>query len=368
MDKDTSPIASLLRLIAFLGTGLILLQQVAYMPQLQPRQGAAFIVLIVAVLAVGLTLLLFLPDATARMLRHTDLLVPLGLFITLSAGLSYLATLPVLIAILTSSWSVTLFTLSLSLSVSLVFMILLTAAYAGWTTILIFQVVLLRQTNLIGSLTILRQRFWRVLGLEFFGGGILFVIMILEFATSAVSFPLTLILFGITSLLWNLATIAVLPVGLADSQSFGHAIRHGMAVSRAGRRKWSPLVITQMVLLGWITFFHVTYTTYERNLDTTTYTNEASDVARQTDTEINFPTEKITTSWSVNGFWTGGYADDCKWHEKLMKTIEAEKVQLVATLLSILFTILAIAIKLRIVSDMYQPAPIHAEMPASQPT
>ena len=58
---------------------------------------------------------------------------------------------------------------------------------------------------------------------------------------------------------------------------------------------------------------------------------------------------------SVNGFWTGGYENTCRWHTKLMKMAETEPMPLVEFLLGVLFAILAIVVKLRITADLYGP-------------
>jgi hypothetical protein len=192
--------------------------------------------------------------------------------------------------------------------------------------------------------------------------GIVLVAAACALATGAVSVPLALILLGITSLVWNLAT------ALADLQSFGPAVRHGVAVSRAGMRKWAPLVITQMVLLGWVTFIQVSYTRSETKFGNTTYTNteldaETTRTVTSTNTETSTQTRTTNTNWGVNSFWIGGYADGCKWHESLMKALEAKPVELVDTLLTMLFAVLAIVIKLRIVHDVYRPALAHDETP-----
>lgn len=350
MLQDASPTASVLRLIAFLGTGVILLWQVVSVPQLQPRQSAGFVVLALAVPAVGATLLILLPDAAERLLRHKDLLVPLGLFVTASTIFNALAALPALAA-LGLSWPVSVLTFSFSLSASLIVTALLSVVYVGWTTTLIFQAVVLGQVNLVGGITIIGRWFWRVLALGFFGWGVALVNMAVVLGVYAVSTTLALILLAATSLLLNLATAAVLPVALADTRPFWPALRHGLAVSRAGLRKWAPLLIAHMLLLGWVTFIHVSYTTYE--------TKNAAEYTETT-------TRRTQTAWRVNGIWTGGYADGCKWQEDLMKALEAEPVQLIERLLTLLFSVLAIAIKIKIVSDVYRPASAH-DAPSGDP-
>jgi hypothetical protein len=69
------------------------------------------------------------------------------------------------------------------------------------------------------------------------------------------------------------------------------------------------------------------------------------------------------TSWNINGFWTGGYEDTCRWHANLMKVVEADPVPVVTALLVLVFSVLAVAIKLRIAGDIYGPRPWEPEAP-----
>lgn len=365
MPSSTSLATALLRLIAFLGTGAFILWQVVSLARLQPRQSDGFKVLFVVMLAVGFTLLILLPDALRRLSRHPDLLVPLGLFISANALFNTLMALPAVAAILAHSWPVKLLMFSFSLSVSLVFTTFLTVAYVGWTTALIFQVVVVGQSNLITPLSIIRRWFWRVLGLELIGWGTLLSVSVIVLAVAATSMSFALLLLAITSLLWNLATAALVPVALADTQSFWQALRNGMAVSRAGMRKWAPLVVVQMILLGWVTFINVSYTTYETKYTNTTHTSSRleTETVSTTTGYSDTRTEHTKKNWQVNNFWTGGYADDCKWHESLMKALEAEPLPLVNSLLSLLLALLAIIIKLKIVSDIYRPISTHDVTP-----
>jgi hypothetical protein len=342
MSQNISPILSLLRLVAFLGTAVVLLWHVVSMPELEPRQSAGFIILVLAVLAVGL-MLLILSDTTKRILQYTDLLVPLGLFVTVNTIVNTLATVPAIATMLVPSWTIKLLTLSVSLSVVLIITSLLTVFYVGWTTSLIFQVVVQGQINLIAPLAVMRQWFWRTLILGLLGWGILLAVSAVMLIPGTASITVALVLLGVTSLTWNLLTAAVLPVVLADSRPFWAAVKDGLRISRDGMRKWAPLVIAQMVLLGWITFIHVSYTTHK--------TEDDGSVHRLT------TTSKTKTDWGVNSFWTGGYADECKWYGSLMKSLDSKPLALVDRLLTLLFAVLAIAVKIKIVSGLYPPSP-----------
>lgn len=341
MNEDTSPATSLLRLTAFLGTAAVLLWHTIGVTQLQPRQAGGFIVLLLAAVSVGFMLMIVLADESGDLLRHTDLLVPLGLLVTAGATFNILAMLPIAAVLLTASWPVTFLTTSFAVSVSLIFMLLLSAVYVGWTTVLIFQLVVRGRTDLLEALMIIRLWFWRVLALELFGWGVIFGFFAVVFSTGLLSISIGLIILGIASLLWNLITAALLPVALADPRPFREALRHGMEVSLTGMSRWASLIVVQMLLLGWITFVHVSYTTREsRHSDTT---------------DSVTTTQHTSTNWHVNSFWTGDYADSCKWHENFMKALGAPPLPLVDALLTLLFALLAIAIKFRIINNVYRP-------------
>ena len=98
----------------------------------------------------------------------------------------------------------------------------------------------------------------------------------------------------------------------------------------------------KMNLLGWVTFIYVSYSSNPQPGSVTTHTK---------------------TSWQVNGFWTGGYEDTCRWHADLLKVVKAEPLPLVTTLLEVLFAVLAIGVKLRVVASIYEPMPSGPEEP-----
>jgi hypothetical protein len=77
-------------------------------------------------------------------------------------------------------------------------------------------------------------------------------------------------------------------------------------------------------------------------------------------------TTQNKTDFSVNGFWTGGYENECHWHTKLMAVVEAEPLPLAEFLLGIVFAVLAIVVKLEITAKMY-PSTAIAEDDSRQP-
>jgi hypothetical protein len=343
-----SPLLVALRLIALVGTGAVIAWNAATsLGRLEPRQEYGLLVLVLAGLGVGFTLIVALRTATGRLFRHPDLLVPLGLYVTVEAVGGALAAVPAVAALLAPNWPVKVFSISLTLSVAFAAQVVLGVVYLGWTTTLVLQAVREDRTDLVAALAGVGRWFLRVLAVGLLGWGVLFVGLALALAVGSGAIVLALVLMAAGTLVWNLATAALLPVAVAeDRTSLGSAVRAGLRVSWAGKGRWWVPVVAQMVLLGWVTYVHVTITTNPRP------------GAVRTQTKSN---------WRVNGFWTGGYEDTCRWHADVMNTVEARPLPVVTTLLALLFTVLALAVKLRIAGDIYAARPPGPDTPNPPP-
>jgi hypothetical protein len=358
-----------LRSVALLGTCAVVVWQLVSLGQIQPHQGWGFLVLALAGLAVGLMLRFLLRDSARRLRRHYDVFIPLGLYIPAEALLGYLAAIPALATLLTPNWSVRILGLTLSLSLIFVLELVLGIIYAGWVTSLILQAVIVDsslreglaasgslaeqggylpqdQVEPLRAIADIRRWFLRVLGAELFGWGVWFLGMVVALALAMAFGGLALILIAVFSLVWSLASAALLPVVVAEAgvfngrgepaerRSFRAALAQGLRLSWKGKGRWWLPVVLQMILLGSVTYFDISYSSSPSPGSFTTTTK---------------------TSFQANGFWTGGYEDSCRWHTDLMKVVEAEPLPLVTTLLGLLFAVLAIAIKFRIVTDIVGP-------------
>jgi hypothetical protein len=339
---DTTPQVGLLRWVAIIGTGVVFLWRATSLSRMQPRQDWGIVVVVLAVLAVGLTCLVLMPVATGRLRRHMDLLLPFGLYTVAEALLEGLAAIPVISSLLTPSWSLKILSLSFSLSLVFLLGIALAVLYAGWTTALILQAVRQNHVDSIRGFTGEPNWFWRVLGAEALGWTVLFAMLAIAITVGVVVLPLALIAIAVFGLVWNLMTAALLPVVVAERKPFGESVRKGIRVSWEGKSRWWLPVVAQMVLLGWITFFSVSYTSNPR--------------------PGSFSTQN-KTDFSVNAFWTGGYANECQWHTKLMKAVEAEPLPLAEFLLGVVFAVLAIVVKLEITSRVYPLTEIAEDEP-----
>lgn len=323
----------LLRACALAGTAVVLVQQVLAELPLRPRQETGLVVLVLALLLVALTLRFIFPAALARLLGYKDLLVPLGLLVFAEGVLGWLLFVPAVATMLSHAWPVKFAGLGLSLSAAFVITIFLNVAYASWTTTLILNLIRRGQGDLVEGLVGLRLWFWRVLGLESVGWTVLFAGVAAAVLLAPDAMPVAIFIIGVGSVLWNLATAALLVVALDRGLRFWPAFRRGVRVSwRAKRRWWKPVLI-QMILLGWVTYLSVSYSE----------THGSGHVTQHT-----------STNWSVNGFWTGGYENECRWYGKLLETLNAPKLAAVATALGLIFGVLAIAVKLRIAEDEHR--------------
>jgi len=322
-----------LQVVATLGVLFILGQQTVQAFPIQPRQGYSLLVLLLAAMGVALAFALFLPRQAGQLIRHPNLLVPLGLFVLLEAALGWFASLPVLQNVFMPSKTVEFAKLSFTLSVSFAVLIVAAVTYAAWVTTLILNVVSDGNDDLRAGLRGMRW-FGRVFLILFIGWGVIFAALAVVLILVSGSIFLAIVLIAVFALVWNLLTAALLPAALDPRLGTLSAIGRGFRSSRTGLSKWWAAVLAQLVLLGFVTFVHVSYTrtqSEQRGGMTTVRTQH-----------------QTTTNWGGNAFWTGGYDNDCRWHAALMSAVEAPRLAPVSTLLSLLMGTLAIGVKLRI--------------------
>ena len=327
---------ALLRWLATIGTAVVFLYRITSLWHMEDRQAYGIVVLVLATIAVGLTCFVLLPAATGKLARHLDLLLPLGLYLSAEGLLDALMAIPVFSAVFLPSWKLQMLSLSFSLSLLFLLQIALAVLYAGWTTVLIVQATGRDHVDPLHAIQTAPHWFWRIAGAEVFGWVVLFAVLAVVITVGVVVLPLALIVIAIFSLVWNLATAALLLVMVSTRTPFGATLREGMRVSWDGKSRWWPAVVAQMVLLGWITFFFVSYTSNPR--------------------PGSFSTQN-KSDFSVNAFWTGGYEDECRWHTKLMAAVDAKPLPLVEFLLGVVYAVLAIAVKLQIAAGIYQQPP-----------
>lgn len=321
---------STLRGAALAGVAVVLIQQAATsVSARQPRQEWGIVVLMLAVAAVIGAVIFLMPDAGRQLLRHPDLMVPLGLLVFAEALVGWLALVPVA-GPLVAAKPVSIVGIGLSLSAVFVIVILLRVAYAAWQTSLILHVVGADRSDPIECLANARRWFLRILAMELFGWFFLFVGVAAALLLAPVAMVLALLTIGVWTIVWNLATAALLPAAVLEPGSFLKAICRALAIGRQGLGRWGHVVVAQLLLLGAATFYSVSFT--EKQGASTTHNS--------------------TSSWSVNGFWTGGFENECRWYEKLAEITKAPRVPLLSMLFGLLFGVLAILVKLHVAARL----------------
>lgn len=315
-----------LRLIAVFGVIVVLLQEAITAFPLKPRQEYGLIVLVFATPIVLFTIAFGLPSAWRTLIRHPELLIPLGILTLAEAVVGWLMLVPTVAQVLSPSKQFQIAAISLSVSGGFLLSIALNVAYGAWTTTMILQAARQEPIDPAKSFSSCWRWFLRVLGLEFIGWVVLFAGLALGLALAPVSMVLAIPVIGILALIWNLATAALLLVALDKQLGFGHALRTGIRISWANKGRWWKPVVAQMLLLGWVTLIAVSYS----ESTSRGYTNHSS------------------TNWAVNAFWTGGFENECRWFGGLMKAVNAPKLAVISTILGLVYGVLAIAVKLTI--------------------
>jgi hypothetical protein len=340
-DEDFNPFALpnvdalrtrlFLRILSVAGVAVVLCQEALSAIPLQPRQESGFIILVIAIPLVWFALAVGLPSAWQRLLRHLDLLVPLGILTLAEAVIGWMVLLPGLNSWLTPTKRLQFAALSFTISASFIAIIALNVLYAAWMTLMIRGVVQRERGDLVDTAANCWRWFLRVLGLEAIGWGVLFAGLAVALAAAPFALVLVFPAIAVGALLWNLATAAVLLLALEDRLSFWEALTGGIRASWASKGRWWKPVVLQMFLLGWVTLV----------------------IASYTETTAGGYHRHEGTNWAVNAFWTGGYDGECRWYADFMKALNAPKLPFISTVLGLAFGVLAIAVKLTIADRLW---------------
>ena len=128
-----------LRWMAAVGPLFVLLADVSTRSNANADHGTAIGVLVLVAIATALALTALLRDACLNLKYEPDLLVPLGLAVTLREILSQLQRIPGLGSFLETGETLSFFSVTLTASTSVAVEIVIAAAYATWTVALIVQ-------------------------------------------------------------------------------------------------------------------------------------------------------------------------------------------------------------------------------------
>ncbi|MGC3958901.1 MAG: hypothetical protein QM813_13470 [Verrucomicrobiota bacterium] len=326
-----------LRRVAWIGLAVVLVVDFLLSTRATAGANTGAVVLLVLTLLTGLAAWLLLPEAAGTLLRHKDLLVPFALAVVANKLILWVSMLPLLGGLLGASLPLHLFNLSLALSLGLLLYVVVSVAYAVWMTATLLEFARSGNPDPCRMLASVPRHFWRVFGLQFIcWAAVMLAVALMLALMPALSF-FALLPLAVFAVVWNLATAALLPVALEHPGGFWDSFRDGVRVSWGQRGRWWMLIMVQLLLLGVVFYYH------SRHGGST------------------------NTSWSINVFWTGGYAEDGKWYSKLAEAMKVTRLPLVETLLALLFGAFAVAIKLAIVQRLQpEPPPLMADDPAPE--
>ncbi|MEW6157964.1 MAG: hypothetical protein AB1813_11060 [Verrucomicrobiota bacterium] len=299
---------------------------------LQPKQEYGIFLWLIVATVCALTALVLTPRATVHLLRHFDLLLPLVLLLLGFQLLEWLRRLPGLSEILTPSWPVRLVNMSFTLSLHFFLNIALAVGYATWMTAALWHAVREDEGDPFAVLPSALNRFWRILGFETIGWGVMFVgsallLMLLPFFG-----PLAFVPMVAFALVWNFMTAALLPAGFNIETHFWKAFGSGVGASLAILKKVWPVLLMQMLILGLLMFIY-------------------SDVRTGNSRSTSF-------SWNIHAFWTGGYEHECRWYDKIVEHFKTSPLPWINTLLALVLGALAIVIKIAIIQRLIPESPI----------
>lgn len=331
-----------LRVLAALGVLLTVGWLLGDALPLGPRQVRGLVpcaVLAVLVLVVSVWLL---RDGSIRLRRNPDLLVPLGCLLfalwTIHRGIELAALGPTLHEDL---WVLEVGKVVVDVTLYLLVMIAVYVAYAAWVTTLALRAVSSGSGAPPAEHPPLRC-FLRTLAAMALGLVVLLglLALVLALLASGGGGTQAMTLIAILAILWNFATAALLPTVLHSPEPLGKALKRGIALSWRHLHRWWLVVLAHLLLLGLVTYVDVTYHPEAGVRETktdgaVTVTRRSRTVARQ--------------NLGVQAFWTGAYEARTRWYEAYMAALEVPTHPLVDRVLWILFSVLAILVKLTII-------------------
>jgi hypothetical protein len=324
----------ILRLAAIAGTILFAVRPYFTPAEIQSNQHYAYYALLFTAAGVIFSLPV-LPKAAGMLFRNPDLLVPLGLYITVR-GLLWLP-LQSQTFDLTDLGKFDLTRLTTYAIGAFIIHVAAGVCFAGWTTRMILQAVEHGKADLAAAFSGIRTWYGRTFGILLLGmlPILLFLPMMPFILVPGVIF-LFMVVIAITTPVWSLLTCAVLPYALSTEEPVFTAFKHGIRFSLSKIGKTIFPIFLQLLIAGWIVILMVSYTKPAKQetfgeSQNTGYTTEV-----KSQTNVNF----------VDAL---SYEDENHWYKDLMKAVEAAPLPTVDLKIELLMLILAIVVKLQIV-------------------
>jgi hypothetical protein len=324
--ESTNPV--LWRVLAVIGVLLLLAVSASNSTAAaDPGQKRSFLVLLIMLPLVLVVMRFVFRESWNTLWRHADLLVPLGVVSLVLAARNWLLQFGSIGSVLESSREVVLINFTLHLSLGLLLEMVIWVAFAAWQTGLLLQWVRTASLPTLSPFPLLSRNFWPALACLGIGVTVLMLLLIPVLAVAAGSMVLAIPLLGLLAVGWNMATLALLPVCLAENGPLLQRIRSGFRTSWKNKRRWAGWLIVHLLLLG--VFVAARASTSTQSSSTT------------------------SVGYSINAFWVGGYENNCRWLTIYMDQVKSPALPLVATSLQLLFLVLAVAIKLALIRDLF---------------
>jgi hypothetical protein len=308
--------------VSWIGLGVALFVDLMRSLPMQRGLDLGIMMLLAFSFAVPLVCLLLMPRAASALVGSADILIPLALVVIAGKVIGWLTVAPLFGSLLSPSLPLHWLSLSFRLSLSFVINVALAVAYAAWMTAVIVEFVRSGSIDPRSLFKPAMKRFWQFFGVLFIGWVTVMIVAPVFLALMPVVAPLALFGMLVFALAWNFSTAAVLPAAWQDDDGFWNAFRRGMNVSRANLRKWWPVLLAQMLLLGLATYY---------------FTGSAM---------------RRSSGWTVNAFWIGGFADDSRWYAAWAAAMNAPKLPFVETVLTLLLGVFAVIVKIAIVQRL----------------
>ncbi len=304
-----------LRTAALVGTGLALLLALIRSASVTENDlGFAIWIVLTWCAVMGL----LLRKGRRLLWARPEILVPAGLLLPLDVAIHWMSAADALKPLMKPLATISIWGGGVTLSVPFVLLCALWSAFAAWQTDL-----LARGVTDPGPLDLfpvaIRRDFWRAFGVLAVGnvGLVLLTMPVLRIFGSD-EFAGFAFFLGFVTFLWNVATFALVPWVLLSPEPFTVAVASGFRQARSNKLLFSRLVVLQLALLGFWTYF-------------STWGN---------------------WSYHVHSFWIGGYECDNHWYTDHQAWQTRPPSPFVMVILEGLFLILAVAVKTTVVERL----------------
>ncbi len=303
---------------------------------LKDREEYGFIILFAALVLVPLAAVLTMREGFVLITKKPQILIPIGILYLANLLIDLMGHIPLISFMVKPFYQFLLSPLKSDFSLVFIIGVFFAVCYAVWQTSLVITCVGRDECNPWNEFGRIFNFFFRVFVTLARGWLVLFVLFLPRMLFEGKMMIVFIIFLAIASLVWNLITYAVLPVALLNNNlDFMKAFRLGIKISVENLKSlWLP-VLTYMLLLGFVVFLYVSYTT-STNGSVHTYKN---------------------TVTNVNAFWIGGYENQCKWYSDHQKALKSNKIAIISDMLGAIFLVLSVCLKITIVSRLVYKKP-----------